>query len=58
MIIIIIIVDFAVLADPSIKIKESEKLSEYLDLAIELKKIVEYESGSDTNCILCTCNDQ
>ena len=33
------IVDFAVLADHRIKLKESEKKDEYLDLARELKKL-------------------
>ena len=32
-------VDFAVLADYWVKIKESEKMDKYLDLAIELKKL-------------------
>ena len=32
------IVDFAVPADPWVKLKESEKRDEYLDLAKELKK--------------------
>ena len=38
-IIIIIIVDFAVLTDHRIKLKESEKRDKYLDLARELKKL-------------------
>ena len=33
------IVDFAVLADHRIKLKESEKKDKYLDLARELKKL-------------------
>ena len=31
------------------KIKESEKVNKYLDLASELKKIVEHKNDSDTN---------
>ena len=33
------IVDFAVLAEPRIKLKETEKKDKYLDLARELKKL-------------------
>ena len=33
------IVDFAVPADPKIKLKECEKKDKYLDLARELKKL-------------------
>ena len=33
------IVDFAVLAYPSVKLKESEKKNQYLDLNKELKKL-------------------
>ena len=47
------IVDFAVLADHSIKLKESEKKDKYLDLARELKKSVEHESDDRTNCDWC-----
>ena len=45
---------FALLADHSVKIKEIEKRDKYLDLARELKKTIEYESDSDTNCGWCT----
>ena len=42
--------DFAVPADHWVKIKESEKMDEYLDLAWEQeKKTVEDESNGDTN---------
>ena len=44
------IVNFAVPADHRGKLKESEKKDKYLDLARELKKAVEHESDSDTNC--------
>ena len=41
-------VDFTVLADHILKLKESEKRDKYLNLARNLK--TEYESDSDTNC--------
>ena len=44
---------FALLADHSVKIKEIEKRDKYLDLARELKKTIEHESDSDTNCGWC-----
>ena len=44
------IVDFAVLVDDRVKIKESEKSEKYIDLARELKKTVKHEGDSDTNC--------
>ena len=44
------IVDFAVLVDHTVKLKESEKRDKKLDLARELKKKMKHESGSDTNC--------
>ena len=44
------IVDFAVPADHRVKLKESEKRDEYLDLARELKKTMEHESDGDINC--------
>ena len=34
-----IIIDFAVLADDSVKMKESEKMNKYVDLPRELKKL-------------------
>ena len=43
------IVDFAVLADHSVKLKEIEKRDKYLDLARE-QKAMELEGDSDTNC--------
>ena len=45
--------DFAVPADDKAKLRESEKKDKYLDLARELKKIIEHESDSDTNCSWC-----
>ena len=43
------IVDFAVLADHRVKLKESEKKDKYLDLARELKKTEEHESDNYNN---------
>ena len=43
-------VDFVVLADHWVKLKEREKKDKYLDLSRELKKTVEHESDGDTNC--------
>ena len=37
--------DFAIPSDHIIKLKESEKKDKHLDLAKELKKAVEHESG-------------
>ena len=51
------IVDFAIPVDNRVKIKESEKRVKYLDLAKELKKTVEHEGDSDTNCNWCTWNN-
>ena len=47
------IVDFAVLADHRIKLKEYEKKDKYLDLARELKKTMEHEGDNYTNCNWC-----
>ena len=47
------IVDFAVPADYRIKLKESEKKDKYLDLARELKKIIEHEGDNYTNHDRC-----
>ena len=45
------IVEFVVLANPKVKLKESEKKDKYLDIDTELKKKNgEHESNSDTNC--------
>ena len=41
--------DFAVPADHSEKLKESEKKHKYLDLARELKKTVQHERDVYTN---------
>ena len=56
-------VDFAVPADHRVKLKESEKRDEYLDLASERKKqnkkkqTIEHEGDSGTNCNWCTWNN-
>ena len=39
------------------KIKKNEKRKKYLDLAGELKKSMEHEGNSNTNCNGRTCND-
>ena len=44
------IVDFAVPAEHSVKLKECEKKDKYLDLAKELKKTMEHASHNYTNC--------
>ena len=44
------IVDFAVPVDHRVKLKEEEKRDKYLDIAWELKKIMEHESNDYTNC--------
>ena len=44
------IVDFDVLADHRMKLKESEKKDKYLDLARELKNTIEHEGDNHTNC--------
>ena len=49
--------DFAILADHRIKLKESEKRDKYLDLVRELKKTMQHEGDSHINCNLCTCNN-
>ena len=47
------IVNFAGLAYHRMKLKESEKKDRYLDLARELKKIMEHEDNNYTNCDWC-----
>ena len=42
-------VDFAAPADDRVKLKESEKKDQLLDIARELKKAEKNEIGSDTN---------
>ena len=44
------IVDFAVPAEHRIKLKECQKKDQYLDLARELKKTMEYAGDNYTNC--------
>ena len=46
--------DFAIATDHGVKLKESEKKDKYQDLAKELKKTIENERDSDTNCNWCT----
>ena len=46
--------DFAVLADHKIKLKESEKKDKYLDLAGELKKTMEHKCDNYTNRDWCS----
>ena len=46
--------DFAVLADHSMIIEESEKKDKYLYFAWELKKVMEYKGDGDANCNWCT----
>ena len=50
------IVDFAVVADHRIKLKECEKKDKYLDLARELKKTMEHAGDNYTNCNWCIWN--
>ncbi len=45
--------DFTVPADHIIKMKESEKKDNYLDLARELKKTMEHEGDDYTNRDWC-----
>ena len=47
------IVDYAVPADPRIKLKESETKDKYLDFARELRKTMEHEGDNYTNCDWC-----
>ena len=55
------IVDFAVLVDHGVKIKESAKRDKYQDLVRELKnkqkQTMEHEADGDTNCYRCAGND-
>ena len=50
------IVDFAILADHRIKLKECEKKDKYLELARGLKKTVEYAGDNYTNSNWCVWN--
>ena len=47
------IVDFVVLANHRIKLKENEKKDNYLDLARKLEKTMEHEGDNYTNCDWC-----
>ena len=51
------IVDFAVSVDHKVKIKESKKRDQYIDLARELKKTMKHEIDGDTNYGWCTWNN-
>ena len=44
------IVEFSVPVDHKVKIKENEKRDELLNLAKELKKVLEHEGDGDTGC--------
>ena len=47
--------DFSVLADHRVKLKENEKKDKYQDLVRELKKKnMEYQSDGDINCNWCS----
>ena len=46
--------DFAVLGEHRVKLKESEKKNKYLDLTSELKTTVEYEIDGYINCNWCS----
>ena len=48
--------DFAISADHRGKIKESEKIDKYFNLAKKTEKIVKHESDGDTNCNWYTWN--
>ena len=50
------LVDFFVPVSFKVKIKEDEKLDKYLDLARELKKVVEHEGDGDTHYNWCALN--
>ena len=47
------IVNFAVPADHSLKLKECEKKDKYIDIARELEKTMEHEGDNYTNCDGC-----
>ena len=50
-------VNFAILAEHRVKMKESEKIDKYLDLSWELKnKVVRHKSDGSTNCDWCPRN--
>ena len=48
--------DFAVPADPRVKLKENEKIDKISGPCQRTEKVMEYESESDTNCSWCTWN--
>ena len=49
--------DFAVPVDLIMNLKEGKKRDKYLDLARELKKIMEHIDDGDTNYNWCTWNN-
>ena len=50
------LVDFAVSADHTERIKEREKIDKYLDQTKELKNTMEHNGDDDTNCNLYSWN--
>ena len=44
------VLDFSFPVDQQVKLKESEKIHNYLDLARELKKTLEHKGVGYTNC--------
>ena len=49
--------NFAVLIENRVKIKESVKWEKYHDHARKLKTTMKHESNGDTNCSWCTLNN-
>ena len=49
--------ELSVPKDHKVKMKQTKKINKYLDLAKELKKAVDLECNSNTNCSCCTQND-
>ena len=49
--------NFAVPADYKVNLKENEKRDEYIEPSRELKKSIEHEDVSDTNCDGCIWNN-
>ena len=46
--------NFAVPANHKVKLRESKKRDKQLDIAREMKEIIEHERDGDTNCNWCT----
>ena len=53
-IVVVVIVVFAVPANHKVKVKESEKIKKYLQLAKKLRQNVEYEDDAGTNYSGCS----